>query len=197
MQTCDPRVEYVDSRHEYSIDGVVMPSVSQIIKPICGLDRVPQNRLDAARMRGTYVHQCIELALDGTLDRDSVHASLAGYFRAFERFQAARQPVVLMQESITTHVPLWYAGRVDLICNIGGQLWLIDFKTSNEESAHYGCQLAGYEFALKSNGIHIDRRACLYLRADGSWSLIEYDGREYLSTFLACLSLMNWRKNHG
>lgn len=196
MKTADPRVRYVDSRHEYSIDGVVMPSVSQIIKPLAGLDRVPQNMLQVAQMRGTYVHKCIEWLIDGTLDESSVDAGLMPYVDAFRRFRDHHAFRPIAQECITTHVPLWYAGRIDLLAEMGGDLWLIDYKTSNGQHAHYGCQLAGYDFALRSNGVHVARRACLYLSQDGSWALREYNEDSHLRGFLACLGIRQWRAEH-
>ena len=190
MLTHDPRLRYNDARHEYSIDGRLMPSVSQIIRQISGMDRIPQNRLDVARMRGTYVHQCIEWLMNGTLDRSSIDPGLAGYVAAFERWRNEHHPEPVAQETMVSNLPLWYAGRIDLLAHIDGELWLVDYKTSSATSHHYGCQLAGYRLALQTHGINVDRAGCLYLSANRSWTMVEYDAPIYRHKFLACLTLM-------
>ena len=41
---------------------------------------------------------------------------------------------------------IWYAGTVDLVALVDGDLWMIDFKTSNHPSWTHVTQMAGYEW---------------------------------------------------
>jgi len=60
------RLSYSDELHEYRVDGIVVPSVTQIVEAVTGKDvsRVPPKILQAARERGIEIHKDIE---NGTL----------------------------------------------------------------------------------------------------------------------------------
>jgi hypothetical protein len=53
-----------------------------------------------------------------------------------------------------------YAGTVDYVCEINGEKWLIDFKTSKEIWPSYELQLAAYKHALPKE-IAVDKMAIL------------------------------------
>ena len=189
------KVTYDDARHEYRFDGALVPSVTQIIKPITGLDSVPQQFVDVARMRGTFTHQCIEYLLDGSLDEDSVHDSLRPMLDAFKMWIAHARPERCDTERLVWHGPMRYAGRADLICMIGGDGWLIDIKTTKDVHAHHGPQTAAYCKALECMGLAVSRRGCLYLGLDGSWSLVEHTDADDWRCFVALHTLHNWMTN--
>lgn len=62
-----------------------------------------------------------------------------------------------------------YGGTIDLLCEIGGLLELIDFKTTYTllEMA-CGVQLEAYSQALISHGIAPQRKHILHLKRTGS-----------------------------
>ena len=61
-EICGGVLEYIDETHTYIYDGVVVPSVTQMLKSKFGskYNGVPKNVLERAAMRGTAVHKAIE-----------------------------------------------------------------------------------------------------------------------------------------
>ena len=55
-------LEYFDDTHEYLIDGILVPSITQILKLKFGhkYDNVNQKTLNNASEKGTEVHKAIE-----------------------------------------------------------------------------------------------------------------------------------------
>ena len=53
-----------------------------------------------------------------------------------------------------------------MVCKLDGEVWLIDFKTSNSLHKSYDLQLASYAKALKeSKGVEIERTGILWLKS--------------------------------
>ena len=73
---------YDSATHSYYIDGVLVPSATQILN-ICG---VVNNRFftEGSRARGTAVHSCCHFFAEGDLDWSSVDERIVGYVRAYE-----------------------------------------------------------------------------------------------------------------
>ena len=55
-------------KHEYRINGVLVPSVSQILAPLYDFSKIPRDVLERKRQIGTAIHKAIELDLLGDLD---------------------------------------------------------------------------------------------------------------------------------
>ena len=112
--------------------------------------------LDQAATKGSYVHDAIEdyIQNGNDLDMDTV---LAGYrtevgyaygsFRAWWDIITKRNVKVIMQEYKL--VCPWFGGTLDLLVEIDGRVYLLDFKTSNHPSYKYFLQLAAYIYILK------------------------------------------------
>ena len=112
--------------------------------------------LDAAATKGTYVHDAIEdyIQNGNELDMDTV---LAGYrtevgyaygsFKAWWEIISKRNVRVIMQEFKL--ICPWFGGTLDLLVEIDGRVYLLDFKTSNHPSYKYFLQLAAYIYILK------------------------------------------------
>lgn len=71
--------------------------------------------------------------------------------QAFEKWKLDFQPEVIAQEEACYSMLHDYAGKFDLLCNIGGRLTLVDFKTNKTSRyapegiyADMFCQLGGY-----------------------------------------------------
>ena len=75
-----------EPRHSYAWNGVVVPSVTQIISAVLG-DRYPETAaVKFASDRGTTVHETIALDLAGNLDEASVDPQVAPYLAAARLF---------------------------------------------------------------------------------------------------------------
>ncbi len=116
--------------------------------------------MNEAGEEGTFVHESIEAILKGqqitTSDieqRFSRRRSLKikRCLKAFLDWHAEFKP-----EIISAEYSVWgdgYAGTVDLKCRIGGETYIVDFKTSKSIHNTHKVQIAGYGLADKTDKI--------------------------------------------
>ena len=111
-------LQFEPEQHVYTLDGQVLPSVTQILEPLVDYSKIPFHVMENARQRGEYVHNACELYCWGTLDEDSIEPEYQAYIDAFKRFmdETGFQPELV--EQTTHHAKLKYAGMLD----IGGTL---------------------------------------------------------------------------
>ena len=165
------RLAFDEKKHIYSLDGVVLPSVTQILRPVteCFYSGIDPDVLQKAADRGTAIHSAIETWIDYQMDTIVVDA-YRGYFNAFLTWWGDRNPVPLATELRTYHKILMYAGTVDLIAEIDGKTVLVDYKSSvSVNMKAYALQLEAYQQALKSHGIITAGKMVLHLKPDGTY----------------------------
>ena len=111
---------------------------------------------DQAATKGSYVHDAIEdyIQNNNELDLDSVMAAYRtevgyayGSFKSWWNIISKRNVRIIMQEQKL--VCPWFGGTLDLLIEIDGKVYLLDFKTSNYPSYKYFIQLAAYRYILK------------------------------------------------
>ena len=179
--------------HTYRWNGVIVPSVTTIIKPLTSFDGIPPDVLERKRQIGVAVHYACELIDQNRLDASSVAPEIAGYLVAYREFLAAKKPEWALIESRVYH-PIGFAGTLDCAGEMDGGPALLDRKTGPESPA-IGVQLAAY---LKAANLPPNtRRYALHLREDGTYRLVEHTDRNDWPTFLSCLNLHNWRTKHA
>lgn len=71
------RFEFDPVAHRYTLDGRVLPSVTQILRGLDDFSHVPARVLERARDRGTRVHSACNLDVLGTLDEATVDDEVA------------------------------------------------------------------------------------------------------------------------
>lgn len=100
-----PNLSYNDERHEYTLDGTVVPSVTQIVQAVTGKDLsgIPAKVLKAARDRGNRIHADVEA---GTLETEEG--------RWIEK-QINRDTCQFEKMACAEIDGLTFAGRVDMI----------------------------------------------------------------------------------
>ncbi len=172
-------LDFDEKKHQYSVNGVVIPSVSEIIGPITYTQySVQQNAVDQAAHRGTKVHAMTELYDRGDLEEESTIASdEALYLMAWIKFLHDYQPkweFIEMPLACRT-----FAGTVDRIGTIDGQLAIVDIKTtSSMDRIHkvaLACQLAGYWDLCQLNDIDVKywNSMGVQLKKDGTYTVHE------------------------
>lgn len=138
------------------------------------ISAAPDAARDTAAVRGTRVHALADQLARG--EEVTVPDELAGHVEACVKFLDDWQPVTLLTETPVYHDRYRYAGTLDLLAEINGRRWLLDFKTSR--GGAYGdtaFQLAAYRYAthyLSSDGQTVpmepvDECGVIWLRADG------------------------------
>lgn len=136
------------STHTYTIDGVAVPSVTEICSVLtAGKYSGGQGVIDAARARGTAVHELCEAYDYGTLEE--VPAELAGYVKAWADFCRDYRPEWLFVEHMMFSKELQMAGTCDRIGVIDGKRVVVDIKTTasmdRASKLALACQLFAYE----------------------------------------------------
>ena len=111
-------LEFQESTHTYTLDGVRVPSVTQILKPMYSFYGVPDEVLQAKAELGTNVHRACELLDNDDLDEDSEEGlaalePIAGYLAGYKKFKADKKPVVIANEQRLYHPLHKYAGTID------------------------------------------------------------------------------------
>ena len=183
-----------EATHTYTLDGVVIPSVTEICAPITCGKYPPVGVVQQAAARGTRVHELCAL-YDMDALPDEIEAGLVGYVKAWAAFCRDYKPV-------WTHIelPLYgeidpgqpFAGTLDRIGEIDGLTRVVDIKTtaSLDRPAKVALceQITGYECLAALNDIDIICSAGMgvQLFADGNYRVhlteaIEqkYDFRSY------------------
>jgi len=181
--------------HQYTVDGRIIPSVTQIISAV-GLyefDFVSSETLAVAAERGRLVHTMIEWYEHGELDEKTIDPELQGYFDAYLAMKISGK-FPLKPEAIELRA--WsekylYAGTLDQLFVTGNGEWIHDHKTGSKSPVH-GLQLSAYWLML-----HPDMKdkpyklTCGYYTRDGEWELVEYPYEPL--AWLAVLADYKWR----
>lgn len=183
-----PTIEFTPETHTYTVDGKVMPSVSDIIAPLSDFSDISPATLEYAAARGIAVHSACE-QLDYGIDLENIEEldpETAPYVGAYINWKRDFQIEVLHSEYMVHDSKYEFCGTVDRICRLYGRPddpWIVDIKTtatynySNALKWHQ--QLWLYNKAL-ADMEHTDYDpyavAVLQLKKDGTYRFIsEYE----------------------
>ena len=170
-----PELEFDEGSHVYRIGSEILPSVTTLMKPLSAdfYKHIPDHILDKAADRGTSVHNGIENWIKFGIE--DIPGEFQGYFTAFRDWWEKYSPAVIGSELRLYHKLLRYAGTADLVCNIAGELWLIDYKTTSTLSRRLlRVQLEAYAKALESHGFRVAHKGALHLKKDGSYEFVGF-----------------------
>ena len=193
---------FEEEYHQYFLskvpgEWVNVPSVTQVVDQLHNFgDRAP----GAAANRGTLIHKACELLILGTLDWDTVDASILPEVERFAAWWTESRFKPLLVEGMVGSWRYRFAGRLDLFGVWKTGLALIDFKTGQEYPA-YKFQTAGLEIALREmiDATPCDivlppiQRYCLYLKGDKARPVQHEDSRDH-ARFLAALTCSHTRR---
>ncbi len=195
-----------EASHTYTLDGVRLPSVTQLLAPIKpDFSMVPRDTLEAKRALGVAVHLACELDDLEELDDDSTDPGVMAYVAAWRRFKVETAATVLANERRLFHPTLRFAGTVDRVADISlgrdaaRSVWVLDLKTGDEPHPSYGVQLAGYALLLNAAAASVPavfRRGTVHLRDDGTYRLHSFNNPNDEAAFMACLALYTWKESH-
>lgn len=195
-----PELEFNEKRHIYKLDGIQLPSVSTVMRPLANAyyGGVDDGVLKSAARRGKTVHESIENFLKfGIDDFLSEHE---GYYLAFKSWLADEKPEIITTESRVYHRILRYAGTSDLGCIIGGDIVCVDFKTSAQiVEMLVRVQLEAYSKAYDSHRIKFNRKDIVQLQKDGTYNTASYPAgdAEAWDVFCGLLTTHNYLKKYG
>ena len=171
-----------DSRY-YRRNGEYYPSITYILQAYPKgkhfedwLKKVGNNAdwiVKKASEEGTTVHEMIERYFEGEeikyLNKDghpTMNPEIWKMFLRFVDFWETYTPTLLETEVSLFSDTLRVAGTCDLVCEIKGERWVIDFKTSNHLQTTYDLQGAIYTQCYEECfGMKVDRVGVLWLKS--------------------------------
>ena len=170
-------IEYVESEHLYVWDGVIVPSVTQVVGYAVGTDYsgVPATVLAAKARYGTALHEWCEAWLNGEetplTDQDAQKS--AAEFKAL----CGVHGVKLLQSETVVGWKHRVCGRFDILADVDGKTTLVDIKTNAIFPKEYlRLQLSTYALAIDETlGIKVDALAAIWLpkKKPAQWVEIE------------------------
>jgi hypothetical protein len=203
-------------RHEYFLDGFQLPSVTGILREsgLFQLDLNPTQPwaleiLNKARARGTAVHKLVHYYNERDLDWASVDPHWRPYLEAWVRYTEERRVRPLLCEFRLASRRLKCCGTGDLLCEIDGDGWLLDFKTGDPEDVAADLQTAGYllmahewraedpKLAAVLDQFPIWRRASVRLMQTGKYHTTEYRDTRELRHFQLAAAMWHVRQARG
>ena len=197
----ETRIQFIEDTHTYLLDGNPVPSVTEILKPLVDLSRVPQETLEYKRSLGKAVHKAIELYERQDLDVDTLDAEALPFFEAWLKFKQETGFRAFLTEQVVWSAKLRYAGTLDILGTRGGGAdpdELLDAKCVWAMSAATGPQTAGYALALKeSHAIAVKKRGGLQLLKDGTYRFFPYNNPYDETAFKACLAINAFLRFHN
>ena len=171
-------ITFLEEQHIYLVGGVITPSVSEILHFIFpdkykGVDKRILNR---KAEYGTKIHESIEMyeaniktmaieeAFDVTVQAMDLTYIQEASLRQYIKLKRENLLQVLSQELMIQYEGK-YAGRFDMIADIGGNVCLCDIKTTAELDEEYlSYQLSYYELAI---GKKFDKLYAIWLPKKG------------------------------
>ena len=160
-------VEFYDDEHLYLVDGIVLPSITQILKVKFGnkYDGVSKDVLKRAADKGTEVHEAIEkLCKTGEVE-DLKEVKNFMFLQKQYKFGVLDNevPIILFKDDVPVA-----AGRLDLVLTLNNDIGLGDIKrTSSLDKEYLGYQLNLYRIAyMQCYGTEINFLKGLHLRED-------------------------------
>lgn len=163
----DCEVEYYDDEHMYLVNGVIVPSITQLLKKRFGgkYDGVNSAVLNKAAEEGTKVHKAIELYCKNGEESELEELRNFKFLRKKYGFEVLDNevPIVLFDEG----EPI-AAGRLDMVIKMSDDIGLADIKrTSVLDKEYVGLQLNLYRLAYQQcYGTEITILKAIHLRED-------------------------------
>lgn len=194
-----PDVTFDAETHRYTVHGVVVPSVTQVLS-LAGLTPsfggVPEETLALAAWKGTCIHEATALDEAGRLDWDALDPLLRAYvlaWRTVDRWVPAET------ERLLWHPDAGFAGTQDR----GKPSGVRDLKTGASLHWTTGLQLAGYALLRTAMDIGLAKafvREAVHLHPDKAGRIVatvkRYDDPADIDDFLAALRVAQRKLKH-
>lgn len=129
-------IEYMEDIHCYLANGVILPSITTILKNKFGAkyEGIPQEILKRAAEKGTYMHETIQKYEEQGIENDL--QELEGYIELKKQYKwkciENEIPVVLFIDNKPVA-----CGRLDMVYKIGNKLGIMDFKRTYKIDLEY------------------------------------------------------------
>jgi hypothetical protein len=198
---------------KYKYEGKFVPRVTEIINSMMHEDYIVQwaNNLGFNNKRystvleqsakiGSYTHDIIEKFIkfdqqpDFTTipksDRDAVYNTFYSFINWWQMLKSNHKVNIIFSER--SLICPWFGGTLDLLLEIDGKIFLLDFKSSNYPSYKFFIQLGAYLFILNEyEQIYTSGCAILLLNKYTPMFteiLLDFDNRLHLEYIKHCVN---------
>jgi len=160
-------IEYIDDIHCYLCDGIILPSVTTILKIKFGnkYKGIDETVLKRASEKGTEVHNAIEKYCKNGIESDLKELKNFKFLKKQYKFNVLDNevPILIFKDDEPVAV-----GRLDLVLEDGEEVGLGDIKrTSVLDKEYLAYQLNLYRIGyMQSYGMDIKFLKGLHLRED-------------------------------
>lgn len=179
-------LEYFDDEHMYLVDGLIVPSITQILKiKFKGkYDNIDKDVLKRASEAGTAVHEAIEAYCTTGAESDLKEVRNFKFLQKKYEFEVVQNevPVILFKDGMPIS-----AGRLDLVLRMNGEIGGADIKrTSSLDKDYLFYQLNLYRIGYQQcygeewqflRGIHlkddIRKFVKIPINEQMAWELVE------------------------
>lgn len=187
-------IEFDAATHVYRVNGVVVPSVTQILAVLS--DGAKQFYTKESRDRGRAVHAAIDLLHDGDLDESSIDARVLPYLEAYRCFLLDSGYLSVGRECVAHSDIHGYCGTLDALGSFVSGYALLDIKTGSIP-ATVGAQTAAYWTAWnESRGVPMIDRYCLNLTKTG-YKLVKLKREDFNRDFAVFLNALKlWKEQN-
>lgn len=174
-------LEYIDDGHIYLVDGVITPSITQMLKYKFGgmYEGINKDVLKKASDRGTHIHKVIEDYCRSGLESDERELHDFKFLQKRYGFEVVDNEVPVILEDKDGQ-PIG-AGRLDMVLKMGDKIGGADIKTTSTLQKEYvGYQLNLYRIAYRqSYGIEWEFLRAIHLK-DGKRKYVDLPINEEL-----------------
>lgn len=190
--------------HEYFWNGIRVPNVTRVLKPMVDYSRIPPDVLERARQEGNAIHKLVELYFRQDLDEGTLPEWLHPRLTALKAFVEETGFIVHDTERRGFHEAHGYAGTLDLsgeLPKLHGDVAVLDVKRSLYAGPVIGLQLAAYQEIenarrRREKQPKVKRRYALQLKPNGRYSLTEYGDRDHFPIFVGLLNAYKFCERH-
>lgn len=210
MATQGVDFQFDPEKHEFKQNGVVIPSVTQILAKVgvCDFSYVEQEKRVASMKRGSDIHWMLQLEDEGALNYRTVPKRFRGYRKAWQAFKRETGAYVLWIENSFVSKS-GYAGIIDRVvsfppmgpCSSGFNA-ILDIKTGQVcewvkfQLVAYAVQYGAMNSMSPSQAVVI-RRIAVRLNADGTYRVKEFPRSEFLSDWAVFLDFLRRANDNG
>jgi len=161
--------------------------VTDVLGVYASFNKVNPEVLEAAKVRGTEVHDACDDLIAGVITNLEEHQ---GYIESFKQWYLGKEFIKKPERFYCDKLMLTGECDAIYICPETRNLVLVDFKTPARESKSWPLQGAAYYYLAKEVGIEIGKVEFVKLDKDGKKpKVFEYNHEENLPIFLKALEL--------
>lgn len=192
---------FTELGHSYEVDGIVIPSVTQVLTlaGISDVSGIPAHILDRASAIGTAVHQACEFLDQDDLDLESIDPTIVGYVVGYQKFREEQKFVseLIEHRIVAQRRGLSFGMCVDRVGHFEGSEApvVVDIKTSSKPQPSWALQTAAYADGL--GYFHDYRRLVVHVTKDGAYKTIEHEEDGDEQAWESALTVAHWRIAHG